>query len=150
MDTIQRLIETLWDRQPVPAHQALQELLRRSEASHEVAEYLEEFVPLLRESNSYYRVRGLSLLAANARWDTRGVLDSVMEEYLRCIQDPKPITARQCIGNLPAIARAKPQFRERILEALKNADTSGYADSMRGLVERDIQRALRTIEDTPF
>lgn len=60
--------------------------------------------------------------------------------------DSKPITARQCVAVLPEIAAAKPELLPRIRSALKQADLSGYPDSMRPLVLKDIVAALQKMD----
>ena len=88
----------------------------------------------------------LVLIAANARWDREGRLEGCLEEYLSHVADEKPITARQCIQNLPEIARAQPRLAARIAGRLKQADPSRYQDSMAPLIAKDIAAALRKIE----
>ena len=65
---------------------------------------------------------------------------------MKHITDVKPITARQCIKLLPMIAKDKPELKEDILSALHKADVSFYEDSMRPLVYKDIQKALKEIQ----
>lgn len=61
------------------------------------------------------------------------------------ITDVKPITARQCIKQLPVIARYKPELRNDILQTLEKADISFYGGSMQPLVYKDIRRAVEEI-----
>lgn len=84
--------------------------------------------------------------AMNAAWDKDFKIDEIIDDYLKHITDPKPITARQCIASLPKIAKNKPDLKEDILRALSRADISRYPDSMCGLVFKDIQNALREVE----
>jgi len=44
------------------------------------------------------------------------------------------------------IAKENPELKETILSALLNADLSVYHDSMRRLVLKDIQQALKEIQ----
>ena len=97
--------------------------------------HMGEFFALLESENSYLRVRGMFLLAANARWDA----DNLISERFGRIA---PIVARQCIKALTEIAEWKPGLRETIALALQNADFSFYADSMRPLLEQDRERLL--------
>ena len=43
------------------------------------------------------------------------------------------------------IAKHKPELKNDIVSALKKANISGYADSMRQLVCKDIQKAIAEI-----
>ena len=136
-------IKSLSDKNNTVACGAMKTLAAISEQSDEVYEYIDTFFGMLKSGNSYVRNRGLILIAANARWDKDFKIDEIIDDYLKHITDPKPITARQCIASLPKIAQNKPDLKEDILKALKSADISCYPDSMRGLVFKDIQNALR-------
>ena len=82
----------------------------------------------------------------NAKWDIDNKIDEIIDEYLKHIEDVKPITARQCIKLLPMIAKNKPELKEDIVTALQKADISIYAESMQSLVYKDIQNSLAEIE----
>lgn len=64
-----------------------------------------------------------------------------------CITDIKPITARQCIKLLPIIAKDKPELRNDIFFALHKANVCIYDDSMQPLGYKDIQKALKEIQE---
>ncbi len=70
-----------------------------------------------------------------------------IDEYLKHIEDVKPITTRQCIKLLPMIAKNKPELKCDIVSALQKADISIYADSMQSLVFKDIESSLAEIEN---
>lgn len=108
--------------------------------------YIDQFAALLSCKNSLVRNRAICILAANARWDTDGKFDALLEEFLSHVTDKKPVTARQCIAALPEIAAAKPELVPRIRAALTQADLSGYPDSMRPLVLKDIVAALQKMD----
>lgn len=147
MDSVPILIKALSDKNNRVSCGAMKTLAVLSEQSDEVYEYMDTFFAMLESGNSYMRNRGLILIAENARWDRDFKIDEMIDDYLKHITDPKPITARQCIAALPKIAESKPDLREDILKALKSADVSRYPDSMRGLVFKDIQKALREVEE---
>ena len=105
----------------------------------------EEFASLLDHPKSLVRNRALTILAANARWDEENKFDAVIENYLSHVTDEKPITARQCVKALAQIGQAKPQYVPMILAALRSADLSKYKDSMRPLIEKDIQNTTEVL-----
>lgn len=146
MNNLTFLINSIFDKNNNTACGAMKTLAELSEQSDEVYAYMGTFIEMLENENSYVRNRGLILIAANARWDKDFKIDEIIDDYLRHITDPKPITARQCIASLPKIAESKPDLRTDILKALKSADVSHYPDSMCGLVFKDIQNALREVE----
>ena len=101
-------------------------------------EFFDDFASLLAHPKSLVRNRALSILAANAQWDEENRFDSILPDFLSHIVDEKPITARQCIRSLAQVGLAKPQYIPVILSRFDSADLSGYKDSMRPLIERDI------------
>ena len=138
--------ELLFDKNNNIAYKALQELQKESEESDKVYCYMDKLADMMDSNNSYIRTRGLTLIAYNAKWDKDNKIDEIIDEYLKHIEDVKPITARQCIKLLPMIAKSKPELRDDIVTALQKADISIYADSMQSLVYKDIQKSLAEIE----
>ena len=145
MCEIETLVEQLQNRDTKIGCNAMAQLREISETSGAVYPYFDRIAQLLTNKNSYCRNRALALLAANAKWDTDRRTEAVLPAYLACVQDEKPITARQCIQNLPLIAEAKPELIPAIVQALMAANPGRYNDSMQPLVERDIQSVLAEI-----
>ena len=110
-------------------------------------EYFDTFASLLNHPKSLVRNRALYILAANAQWDDENLFDAILEDYLAHITDEKPITARQCIKALAQVGQSKPEYIPRITEALREADLSKYKDSMRPLIEKDIEVTNRTLQN---
>ena len=108
-------------------------------------EYFEAFATLLSHPKSLVRNRALHILAANAQWDEENRFDAILPEFLTHVTDEKPITARQCIQALAEVGLAKPRYIPRILICFHNADLSRYKDSMRPLIEKDMQETERTL-----
>lgn len=144
-ESIETLFEQLFDKNNSTAYDALKALQKESERSDKVYPYMDKLGDMLDSDSSYIRTRGLTLLAYNSKWDKDYKVDEVIDKYLKHICDIKPITARQCIKLLPIIAKNKPELKNDIVAALKNANISGYADSMRQLVYKDIQKAIAKI-----
>ena len=130
------------------AYAFTQQIVEESRTSDAWYPCFDRFAELLRHKNSLVRNRAIAILAANARWDTDGKFDVLLDEFLSHVTDEKPITARQCVAVLPEIAAAKPKLLPRIQSALKQADLSSYPDSMRPLVLKDIVAALQKMDGT--
>ena len=130
------------------AYAFTQQIVAESRDSDAWYPCFDRFAELLRHKNSLVRNRAIAILAANARWDKDGKFDVLLDEFLSHVTDSKPITARQCVAVLPEIAAAKPELLPRIRSALKQADLSGYPDSMRPLVLKDIVAALQKMDGT--
>ena len=109
--------------------------------------YFDTFVSLLNHPKSLVRNRALHILAANAQWDDNNRFDTILPEYLSHVTDEKPITARQCIKALVQVGMAKPQYIPRILSCFHGADLSKYKDSMRPLIEKDMEETERLLTE---
>lgn len=107
----------------------------------------DDFAALLEHPKSLVRNRALHILAANAQWDEEDRFDRILPEYLSHITDEKPITARQCVQSLTELGRARPRLIPEILSALQSADLSQYKDSMRPLIEKDIEETVRKLTE---
>lgn len=136
----------LFDKNNNIAYKALQELQKESEKSDKVYCYMDQLADMMDSDNSYIRTRGLTLIAYNAKWDKDNKIDEVIDEYLKHIEDIKPITARQCIKLLPMITKNKPELKDDIVSALQKADICVYVDSMQSLIRKDIKNSLAEIE----
>ena len=122
-------------------------IISESQDTDEWYEYFDAFASLLNHPKSLVRNRVLYILAANAQWDDENRFDAILEDYLAHITDEKPITARQCIKALAQVGMAKPQYIPRILSCFHDADLSKYKDSMRPLIEKDIEETERLLTE---
>ena len=122
-------------------------IISESHDTDEWYEYFDSFASLLNHPKSLVRNRALNILAANAQWDDENRFDTILDDYLTHITDEKPITARQCIKALRQIGKAKPQYIPRILSCFHGADLSKYKDSMRPLIEKDMEETERLLTE---
>lgn len=120
-------------------------IISESQETDEWYDYFDDFASLLDHPKSLVRNRVLYILAANAQWDEENRFDKIISDYLTHVTDEKPITARQCVKALAQVGVAKPQYIPRILSSLRNADLSKYKDSMRPLIEKDIEETERIL-----
>ena len=122
-------------------------IISESQDTDEWYEYFDAFASLLNHPKSLVRNRVLYILAANAQWDDENRFDAILEDYLAHITYEKPITARQCIKTLVQVGMAKPQYIPRILSCFHDADLSKYKDSMRPLIEKDMEETERLLTE---
>lgn len=143
---IEKTFALLFDKDNKIAYRALQALQKESEKTDRVYPYMDRLGEMLDSDRSYLRTRALVLLAYNAKWDRDHKIDEIIDRYLEHVTDARPVTARQCIRLLPVIAGHKPELKSEILSALYGADISVYGESMRPLIYRDIQKALKDLQ----
>lgn len=141
----QNIISALTSKDDKRACALADKIISESQQTDEWYEYFDDFAALLNHPKSLVRNRALYILAANAQWDEDNRFDSVISDFLLHITDEKPITARQCIKALAQVGQAKPQYIPMILSALDSADLSEYKDSMRPLIEKDIEATKQVL-----
>lgn len=120
-------------------------IISESQETDKWYEYFDDFASLLNHPKSLVRNRVLYILAANAQWDDENRFDLVISDFLTHITDEKPITARQCVKALAQVGLAKPQYIPRILSCFRDADLSKYKDSMRPLIEKDMEETKKIL-----
>ena len=144
---MQDIIAKLTTKDDTYACAIADKIISESQDTDEWYEYFDAFASLLNHPKSLVRNRVLYILAANAQWDDENRFDAILEDYLAHITDEKPITARQCIKTLVQVGMAKPQYIPRILSCFHDADLSKYKDSMRPLIEKDMEETERLLTE---
>ena len=142
------LLENLTSKKDGEACALAERIVTESRESDRWYPCMDAVASLLSHPKSLVRNRALHILAANVRWDREGRFDRILPEYLTHITDEKPITARQCIQALAEVGLSSPRYIPGILQALEQADLSGYKDSMRPLIEKDIAFTLQKLKAT--
>ncbi len=147
METVAQLVEGLRNKDNTYAYECLKRLMDLSAVSGEAYPFFPVFTEMLRSEHSYVRTRGVLMIAEVARWDADNRVDEIIDEYLKHLQDPKPIAARQSIRCVRKVAEAKPDLRDDIAAALMRVNLFRYPGTMRTLIAGDITEALRDVRE---
>jgi len=139
---IPALIERLASAEDKIRYPAFLLLKERSAICADVYPFWDALDEKLTHENSYQRSIGAMLLSANAKHDAQGKLKQTLPRYLALLNDPKPITVRQCAQALPEILRAKPEYAEPIGNAILSVSLLDYKETMRKLILLDFLEAL--------
>ena len=142
---MQEIISMLTAKDDKYACAIAEKIISESLDTDEWYEYFNTFASLLNHPKSLVRNRVLHILAANAQWDDENRFDAILDDYLAHVTDEKPITARQCIKALTQVGKAKPQYIPRIIGCFRCADLSKYKDSMRPLIEQDMDETEKSL-----
>jgi hypothetical protein len=141
------LVQALASSDDAVRYPAFLLLSERALQTDDVYPYFEIFQNKLKSENAFQRGIGLSMCARNARWDEAGKWDHMIDEYLACIRDEKPMVVRLCIQNLVWILPCKKKFSKKIAEALMAFPVGSLKETQRKLVLTDILRILKEIRD---
>lgn len=104
------------------------------------------YLEMLGSKNSYQRVRGFRMLCAVAKWDEAGVMQRHLPVILAQLLDEKPTAVRQCLAALPKLVSGRPDLTAQVCENVSKLDLSGYKDTMRPLVRKDVEAFLGQYE----
>ena len=139
---IPALIERLASAEDKIRYPAFLLLKERSAICADVYPFWDALDEKLTHENSYQRSIGAMLLSANAKHDAQGKLKQTLPRYLALLNDPKPITVRQCAQALPEILRAKPEYTEPIGNAILSVSLLDFKETMRKLILLDFLETL--------
>lgn len=146
-DNISQLIESLSLKDDNIRYQAFLLLQNRSLLFNDVYPYWDVFKGKLKSDNSYQRSIGLMLIAENVKWDTDNNIEDTIDEYLKLLNDEKPITVRQCIQSLGKIVTSKPSLNDKIASELISIDLMSIKETMRKSILLDILNVLIIIRE---
>ena len=142
---IPQLVEWLALKDDDIRYKAFLLLQSRSTLYNDVYPFWDTFREKLSSDNSYQRSIGLMLIAENVRWDAENHMEDIIDEYLACLKDEKPVTIRQCIQSLGKIASIKPELNNSIASALISFDIMAVKETMRKSILTDILNVLLII-----
>lgn len=139
-------IHALYEKDTKEAYAILRELEDLSEQENILYPYLDEFISMLESEKYVIRVRGFRLLCMQAKWDTNNRINEAAEDILVAVQDEKPTAVRQAIQYLGYMVLYKAELVNRIKETVLSIDYSGFKDTMRPLIAKDIHNLVQLIE----
>jgi hypothetical protein len=136
------LAELLGEKNDSIRYAAFLMLKEISKGSNGVYVHWDDLAAKLKSENSYQRSIGAMLISENARWDTQNKLNLCLDDYLKCCDDEKFITARQVIQAVLNIAKEKPQLMDTITTYLMGIDILKRKDTQKKLLLCDIVLVL--------
>jgi hypothetical protein len=139
-------IKLLYDKGTRVSYANLLELEEISECDNTLYSYLNEFIAMLKSEKYVIRVRGFRLLCKQAKWDVDDKINEVITEILFAVNDEKPTAARQALQYLTYIVLNKKELIGIIKEAVLSIDCSRFKDTMRPLIEKDIQTLIKVMD----
>ena len=139
-------INLLYEKDSTITYANLLELEEMSEHENTLYPYLNEFIMMLKSEKYSIRVRGFRLLCKQAKWDNDDKISEAITEILFAVNDEKPTAVRQVLKYLTYITLNKKELISIIREAVLSIDCSRFKDSMRPLIEKDIQTLIKVMD----
>jgi len=143
---LESILDTLFDKDTSKAFESLKELELLSDNTDILYPYINKFVEMANSEKNVIRVRGFRLFCKQAKWDTENMINKHLNDVLVILDDEKPTAIRQALQYLEFIVPYKMELNERIKEAALSIDCTKFKDTMRPLIEKDVQNLVRLIE----
>jgi hypothetical protein len=143
---IECLIDNLNEKEDEIRYKSLLLLQYVAEERKDVYKYWDILVSKLKDSNSYQRNIGINLISRLTKWDDSNKINDVIDLYLSCLEDEKPITIRICIQNLKYIVMNKEELIDKIIDRLVTLDISKVKETMRKLIVIDIIEIFNIVD----
>lgn len=140
------IISGLQSKNNKEAYQLLLQLELQAAVSNVLYDRFADFLELLNSRSSFVRTRGFRLACAQAQWDVDHKIEKNLDRLLCMLDDEKPTAVRQCLAALHMVILYQPDLADRIEAKLDAMDLSGYRDSMRPLLEKDIEELRKALQ----
>lgn len=141
-EDISQLVNWLDEKDDKLRYNSLLLLQYRSVYYDDVYPFWDVLYEKLKSSNSYHRSIGIMLMADNAKWDKENRFDGAIDDYLKILNDDKPITVRQCIQALSKIIPYKIHLHNKIANRLMSINIMDVKSTMKKLILLDILNIL--------
>ena len=122
-----------------------QEIESSIDKSEMLYEYFDDIKKMLLDEKSHIRMRGFRIICKLSKWDRDNKTNNAIESLLNVLDDEKPTIVRQCLASLNSLLLYKPDLSNKIESKLKNMDLSKYKDSMKPLIQKDIDCILNQL-----
>ena len=106
---------------------------------------LDDIKKMLLDEKSHIKMRGFRIICKLSKWDKDNKTNNAIESLLNVLDDEKPTIVRQCLASLNSLLLYKPDLSNKIEGKLKNMDLSKYKDSMKPLIQKDIDCILNQL-----
>ena len=116
---VRSVIEILKDKDCNKAYAYTREICAESVYSDQYYQYFDDLLSLLKEENSYYKTRGIMIIASLSKWDREGKVARSTPQILALLEDKKPVVVRKCIEALKEIVKTVQRTRQVSLKQLK-------------------------------
>ena len=90
-------------------------------------------------------MRGFRIICKLSKWDNDNKINNIIDILLQVLDDEKPTIVRQCLSSLNNLLLYKIDLSEKVENKLKKLDLSKYKDSMKPLIQKDIDCILNQL-----
>lgn len=107
--------------------------------------YFDDIKKMLFDEKSHIKMRGFRIICKLSKWDKDNKINNIIDSLLQVLDDEKPTIVRLCLSSLNDLILYKIDLVEKVENKLKNMDLSKYKDSMKPLIQKDIDSILNQL-----
>lgn len=107
--------------------------------------YWEHFAGMIDNPNGFYRSTAAQAIAYLTAVDKDRRLDSILESYLRMLDDDKIMVARYFVQTIHLLPKARPDLREKVVARLLDVGNTQHNESRKSLLKADIINAFEQL-----
>lgn len=122
-----------------------QEIESSIDESKMLYEYFDDIKKMLLDEKSHIKMRGFRIICKLSKWDKDNKINNIIDSLLQVLDDEKPTIVRQCLSSLNNLLLYKIDLSEKVENKLKNMDLSKYKDSMKPLIQKDLNCILNQL-----
>ena len=122
-----------------------QEIESSIDESKMLYEYFDDIKKMLFDETSHIKMRGFRIICKLSKWDKKNTINNIIDSLLQVLDDEKPTIVRLCLSSLNNLLLYKIDLSEKVENKLKNMDLSKYKDSMKPLIQKDINSILNQL-----
>ena len=122
-----------------------QEIESSIDESKLLYKYFDDIKKMLFNEKSYIKMRGFRIICKLSKWDKDNKINNIIDSLLQVLDDEKPTIVRQCLSSLNNLLLYKIELSEKVENKLKKLDLSKYKDSMKPLIQKDIDCILNQL-----
>ncbi len=122
-----------------------QEIESSIDESKLLYKYFDDIKKMLFSEKSYIKMRGFRIICKLSKWDKDNKINNIIDSLLQVLDDEKPTIVRQCLSSLNNLLLYKIELSEKVENKLKKIDLSKYKDSMKPLIQKDIDCILNQL-----
>lgn len=122
-----------------------QEIESSIDESKLLYEYFDDIKKMLLDEKSYIKMRGFRIICKLSKWDKDNKINNIIDSLLQVLDDGKPTIVRLCLSSLNNLLLYKKDLSEKVENKLRNMDLSKYKDSMKPLIQKDIDCILEQL-----
>ena len=141
----EEILNILYGKETRDIWRNFQEIESSIDKSEMLYEYFDDIKKMLLDEKSHIRMRGFRIICKLSKWDRDNKTNNAIESLLNVLDDEKPTIVRQCLASLNSLLLYKPDLSNKIESKLKNMDLSKYKDSMKPLIQKDIDCILNQL-----